>query len=1005
MSSEIDRLKQAAARDPAQLVRLADTLVASGRAEEAVVTCKRGLQVRPDDNALRLALGRALMASGRLEEAQAALTEAAARQRHQPVSRRQRATEPGMGRRREREPTPTPATSEWGHQPLPNLDSQPSVDSQPIIDEYAEEPTRKANRASFRGSTGPRPALDGGTDETIDLERVADELLGSATSSSGHEGWDVEPPAPPPDPYRIAFDGLRARSFVWLWTGLVLLVAGIVGGYVWRSREKEKLLAELVAKADARVHEATYEGDLAARESFAQAVRLDPRSRRYFAMVALGAARLAADHGGDTDAAAWAMLRRSEREAQRHKQDPDARTERELRQARALLALHRGEACPEVVKAADASPEPPPPNTAAPLVEEVDGDVAARCLSQKGDVAGARRILSKALAASRDGDHLRELLALGSIELGAGDLDAADGAFRRVLAVAPQHPRALVGRALVTLERGEAPNLTPPPVRLGLVTEAWLHLAAGLKALNSDESKASTELELARQAIPHDGRLALLYGRARLEQGKVGEAEQAMRIAEHLDPNDGDVAVLDAEVALAKGYEDKVVSALSPAAGAPVGEGSGLTPRHLAVLGRALCLTGRYREAASTLDAALARRPGDATAITYRAIARAHLGDQSGALKQLEKVAGQLSSTAPRYGLGLLAYERHDLLKARAELTRALDHNSESFRARALLGRVLRDLGKPKDALAELKRAAQDAPALASVHQALGRLYLDLGRDRETRSELKPVIDEGKASADDKLAYAEATIDLGLQKEGEEALQAAADAGALQPKLAHLRAVLAALKSPKDAQLAAKQLELERRGQQAHDARLAVEAADAWRRAGDLKRAGDDYRAALWGDPLHANLGLGRLELAGADPSQAEASFRAALKAWESGPYGLDDQTEARIGLARALFARKAFTEAITTLEPALADDPQAPDPAYWLARAYAESGSPAEARKLAEKATKLDDQFADAHLLLGELTRSTDKAKARVAFKRYLELQPNGEGAKAAKKGLASLR
>jgi hypothetical protein len=33
-------------------------------------------------------------------------------------------------------------------------------------------------------------------------------------------------------------------------------------------------------------------------------------------------------------------------------------------------------------------------------------------------------------------------------------------------------------------------------------------------------------------------------------------------------------------------------------------------------------------------------------------------------------------------------------------------------------------------------------------------------------------------------------------------------------------------------------------------------------------------RSALYGDALHANLGLGRIELAGADPSQAEASFR-----------------------------------------------------------------------------------------------------------------------------------
>ena len=573
---------------------------------------------------------------------------------------------------------------------------------------------------------------------------------------------------------------------------------------------------------------------------------------------------------------------------------------------------------------------------------------------------------------------------------------------RRVVQVFPQHPRAVVGRALVTLERGEAPILTRPPGKLGPTTDAWFHLAEGLKALGGgkdgiDETRAGNELDLARKGILHDGRLALLYGRARLQQGLVREAEQAMRVAEGLDPNDGDVAVLDAEVALAKGFEDKVVLALS--VGAP-------TPRRLAVLGRAQCLIGKYKEAAATLDAALARRPGDATAITYRAIARAHLGDSSGALKELERAATQLNSTTPRYGIGLLAYERHDLMKARTELSRALEHNSESFRARALLGRVLRDLGKPKEALAELERAARDAPALQSVHQALGRLYLDLGRSRETRAELRPVLDAGKATVDDKLAYAEATIALGLQADGDKALADAVQAGALAGKVARLKTVLASWRSPSEALAAAKQLEKERKGPNLHDARLAIQAADAWRRAGDPKKAGDDLRSALYGDALHANLGLGRIELTGIDPSQAEASFRAALQAWERAPYGVDDRTEARVGLARALLARKAYAEAATVLTPALTDDPTAPEPRYWLARAHADQGQPDLARPHADKAVELDDHYADAWLLVGDLNKSAkSKDKARLAYKKYLELSPDGAQAKAAKKLLATLK
>jgi tetratricopeptide (TPR) repeat protein len=651
---------------------------------------------------------------------------------------------------------------------------------------------------------------------------------------------------------------------------------------------------------------------------------------------------------------------------------------------RALQALGRGEAC-------------------TPTVDNEDGDIGARCALQRGDVEGARRILADNIKREGEGKSIRALLTLGSLELGAGDLDAADGAYGRVLALYPQHPRALVGRALVALERNETPPIVIPQARLGATTEAWFHLAAGLTAIGkgAPEAQASKELDLARKGIVHDGRLALLYGRARLMQGRVGEAEEAMRVAEHLDPNDGDVAVLDAEVALAKGFEDKVASAL--AARPP-------TPRSLAVLGRALCLTGKYRDAAATLDAALGRRPTDAVALTYRAITRAHLGDSKGAINELEKASRTLTSTAPNYGIGLLAYERHDLLKARVELSKALEHNSESFRAGALLGRVLRDLGKPKEALAQLDDVVRAAPALMSAHAARARLYLDLGRVREAANDARAVLDSGNASPEDKLTFAEAIIRLGRADEGEAALKAAADAGIPAARMGRLHLVLQSWR-PKEAAVAAKALEAQRKGPALHDPQLAIDSADAWRRAGDLRRAADDLRAALLGDPLHANLGLGRVQLASNSRDEAEQSYRAALASWDRGPNGLDDQTEARVGLARVLLARDPHSkEAVGVLEAATRDDANAAEPHYFLARAYSDAGDVARARQQADKAIDADDSYAEAFALDGELWKSgdrekADKEKAKRAFKRYLELAPNGDQAKQAKRALSVLK
>jgi tetratricopeptide (TPR) repeat protein len=693
--------------------------------------------------------------------------------------------------------------------------------------------------------------------------------------------------------------------------------------------------------------------------------------------VALADARLAADDGEDTDAASWAMMKRAERE-QKRRPETDARADRELRQARALLALAHGEPCSDTISAED-------------------GDIAARCALQKADVATARQVLADAVKAHPT-DAARAYLALGSLELGSGDLDAALAAYGKLLAQADGHPRALVGRALVALERNESPQLTQPPVRLGATTEAWFHLAAGLSALaHGTEADGNREIDFAKKGIVHDGRLALLYGRARLSQGKIGDAEEAMRVAERLDPNDGDVAVLDAEVALAKGYEDKVALALS--ARPP-------TPRSLAVLGRAQCLLGRYREAAATLDAALARRPSDAVAVTYRAIARAHLGDPRGAARDLGKAAATLSPTVPHYGLGLLAYERHDLLGARKELTKSLDHNAEAFRAHTLLGRLLRDLGKPKEALAELDSVVKAAPALMSARSARARLYLDLSRDREARNDGREVLDGGHATAEDKANYAEAVVRLGRADEGERAIKDALDAGALAARIARLRLILQTWRGPKEAAIAAKALEREHRGAAANDMRLTIDCADAWRRAGDPKRAGDLLRSALFGDPLHANLGLGRLALAANQAQEAEASFRAALASWDKGAFSVDDQTEARIGLARSILMRDPKSkDALELIAAATRDDAASADAHYFYAKTAVQQGDVKGARSHADKAVELDDGYAEAFALDGDLWRQEDREKAKKAYKRYLELSPNGAEAKNVRHALSQLK
>ncbi len=540
MSADLEALQKAAAKDPSFLVKLADSLVAAGRAEDAVRACREALAARSDDVPLRLALSRALSAAGHLEEAGAAMMDAAARDRRQkaaagppvPPPKPKPAREPTQevieddvfdeeptrqSTRREMvaelppEPAkPRKATIAYADARPRSLGDESNGDTDKVTSAYGPEYTDLLRREStFREN----PVQDTAPHGAVDLEAVAAALMGQGAVERRGDGVGPRRRGSCAAGRR---DGARLGCAARAQLRVVVDLAGAggrrVGGGLPVQRGAEEKGARGAGHAGRRPR---HRGHLRVRarraRPVARAVRLDPRTRRYFALDSLGNARLTADHGDDTDATAWAMMKRAEREQKRHPEPPgsDPRVDHDQRVARALLALSRGETCTPT--------------------EDGDGDVAARCALQRGDVDAARRILGLEIQQAGAGKGaIRPLLVLASLELGAGDLDAADKAYTEVLGRSSGHPRALVGKALVALERGETPNVTPPPGRLGPTTEAWFHLAAGLAEMgraNGDEQAASAELDLVRKGIVHDGRLALHYGRSRLMQGKVYEAE------------------------------------------------------------------------------------------------------------------------------------------------------------------------------------------------------------------------------------------------------------------------------------------------------------------------------------------------------------------------------------------------------------------------------------------------------------------------------------------------
>ena len=1027
--TDLEQLRQAAERDPALLIRLSDSLVAAGRSEEAVSTCRRWLARRPEDVPLRLALGRALSSMGNLEEAQAAMMDAMARQKRQAADK-SGAPAPAAAPNPQpvpaiRAPRPSPAhpvtlIPALTPSAIPNPTAVPAGVNLAPAEFEGDETTRRVTRRlppnsgpgltptgevaetdiadSFSIDVAPVPAnyptpspskfaapesnaeLAAGA---VDLDGVARQLL--ASPQRALKTGEIPQSA---EQVLIArgFDHRRKVAFRWLWGALFVTAVGGASAYFYGAQQKLKLLQLTLDRAAERSRDATYDGDRAARDAYASIIRSGQKSALFYALAARAEARLLTDQGEDSDAAAWSYLRRAEK---RLGKGVDPSTVEAMRQTRILLALARGETCTEV--------------------REGDGDLLARCAVQRGELALARKILASQTASP---DPLRALLTLAALEMGAGDTEAAKGAIAKVLQKVPNHLAGQLLASLVRVELGEKVKLPDELValvtrmekkepissqtpQLGPLATSYYYLLQAQQLLNDPSSTGESinaALDKARNGLRSDPRSLLLYARARLLQGRLIEAERAMRMAERISPNDPEVAVLDAEVALAKGFEEKVSQVLK--------ESTDLQPRAQSVLGRALVLLGKAKEGITMLDLSLGRRPQDPTTLAYRALGRAKLGELVAADRDLGKISDPSGSVL--YAQGVVAYERKDYKRAEVALQKAKNRSTESLRARALLGQIYRAQGKYQEALSELEAAVGMAPSLSHAVTELARVYFELGRFSDVRKTLRPSIESGKASVEDALTFAEASIGLGFLEDGQ--AQLANQKGPPTPRLERLRALEQSWKGPQEALVATKIIERLRKAA-ATDAKIALSAGEIYRRAGNPKAAEVAFTAALAQEPLRARLGLGKLALQAGNLVGAEKNYRGALEGWEKRPHSTDDRTEARVGLGRSLLGRRALSDAATLLEQTLVDDPEASEAAYYLAKVLLAQGDDKAALRNAERAVLLDEQFADAFLLIGELSQKSEREKAKRAYEKYLQLAPNTPQAKPIKKILAGLK
>jgi tetratricopeptide (TPR) repeat protein len=405
-----------------------------------------------------------------------------------------------------------------------------------------------------------------------------------------------------------------------------------------------------------------------------------------------------------------------------------------------------------------------------------------------GDREGARAAFE---TASNNGlGPPMSLISLADMWLDEGNAKGALAGYESVMALAPNHPYAVLGRALVKIEQHGDANAAMQDLNVGLATAtgtrlmAWKRLVLGIVyAKLEDYEKSKVELEGAAASGLTEPRFLSRIALARLDQGNVVEAVRLRTLVRTSGDKVKDPlsTLLGAELLLATGLPEDALGMIEGRTDA----------RARIARGRALLDAGKPGDAEKEFAAVLVEAPEDLKANAFRELSRVQArSGQKEALEALQKLARQSVSTAPRAVLGeayAILGRRDD---ARRELEASLEGNPLAYRARVRLAEVYLADGRAEEAEKALRAALDQAPGYLPAHAMLGRSLLSGGKLDEALDELKIVLDAGRATWADELAIAQALAG-GDQKDlAREALLRAKDKGAPNEELARVAAMI-----------------------------------------------------------------------------------------------------------------------------------------------------------------------------------------------------------------------
>jgi tetratricopeptide (TPR) repeat protein len=310
----------------------------------------------------------------------------------------------------------------------------------------------------------------------------------------------------------------------------------------------------------------------------------------------------------------------------------------------------------------------------------------------------------------------------------------------------PADPAALLANAVSLHQKGDVAGAVVLYERVLALGGDGAGLRSNLGAAYAGLGRFDDAVEQYGRALATDGGNVAIRRNLALAYYKAGRLTEAAAEAERVlaaQPGNEPTTLLLADCRFRLGQNARVIEILQPLSA------RGSADRAVSyLLGMALLAEGRAAEAQAAIDRVL--RDGSAEAHVFLAMMYARDEDCAKALPEI-RMALDANPRVPLVnflnGQCLMDEKTSDFAGAIAAFENELAIDPNHFESNLFLGNLLREGGRPEEALAHLERAARLRPADVAAQFSLGAEYVALGRTEEAL----PLLERVAAAAPDHL--------------------------------------------------------------------------------------------------------------------------------------------------------------------------------------------------------------------------------------------------------------